>query len=90
MSLDVLCEACGASSDIWSLGITLIELLDGTPPLADVSAPMAAMLQIAHGPPPAARRQCSAPLLLLIEVCHARTHARTHTHAHAHARNHHA
>eukprot|EP00967_Tisochrysis_lutea_P102769 scaffold154842_cov31-Tisochrysis_lutea.AAC.2 len=47
----------GTSADVWSLGITLIELLDGEPPHARISNPMAAMFRIVSGEPPTSKRQ---------------------------------
>ena len=40
-----------ARCDVWSLGITMIELAEGAPPLSELH-PMRALLQIPRNPPP--------------------------------------
>ena len=45
-------------ADIWSLGITALEMVTGAPPLANMCA-MAAMMHIPQNPPPVAPDTCS-------------------------------
>eukprot|EP00013_Stygamoeba_regulata_P009852 CAMPEP_0177669790 /NCGR_PEP_ID=MMETSP0447-20121125/23674_1 /TAXON_ID=0 /ORGANISM="Stygamoeba regulata, Strain BSH-02190019" /LENGTH=608 /DNA_ID=CAMNT_0019176771 /DNA_START=146 /DNA_END=1969 /DNA_ORIENTATION=- len=50
----VLGKSYGFNVDVWSLGITAIEMADGLPPYGDVH-PMRAMYQIPFKPPPTLR-----------------------------------
>lgn len=54
MSPEVLAQAAegyDASADVWSLGITLLELAGGRPPAARLP-PLRALLRTVEGPPP--------------------------------------
>ncbi|GAA6056273.1 hypothetical protein JCM3770_007288 [Rhodotorula araucariae] len=57
------------ASDIWSLGATIVELIDGRPPYANLVA-MSAMFRIVedpHGPP--IPKQCSLELKMFLARC---------------------
>ena len=47
-----ICEGgYGTAVDVWSLGITVIELSERDPPFFDASSVYGAMLRIVQGPP---------------------------------------
>ena len=52
----------GTGVDIWSLGITIIEMIDGEPPLMNQPV-MRALLLITLQPAPTPANKCSSPLL---------------------------
>ena len=61
----------GASADVWSLGITAIELAEGCPPYWDVAPVMRALFKISSGPPPTLSRpaQWGAPFASFLACC---------------------
>lgn len=59
-------KAYNHKADIWSLGITAIEIIDGEPPYSNLSA-FRAMLQISRNPPPTLHNPTLlSPVLLLV------------------------
>lgn len=63
----------GAStaSDIWSLACTIIELVSGKPPYADLNA-MSAMFRIVEDPSPPIPSRCSPELCDFLARCFAK------------------
>ncbi|GAA5890899.1 hypothetical protein JCM6882_008851 [Rhodosporidiobolus microsporus] len=57
-----------ASSDIWSLAATIIELIDGRPPYADLVA-MSAMFRIVEDDEPPIPERCSDELKAFLRRC---------------------
>ncbi|KAF8517908.1 hypothetical protein BU17DRAFT_23814, partial [Hysterangium stoloniferum] len=64
-------ELNGASpaSDIWSLACTIIELLTGRPPYADVQNSMSVMFRIVDDPMPPLPEELSEPLRDFLTLC---------------------
>ncbi|KAF8577988.1 hypothetical protein K439DRAFT_1530932 [Ramaria rubella] len=64
-------ELKGASpaSDIWSLACTIIELLTGRPPYADVQNGMSVMFRIVEDPMPPIPEGLSGPLQDFLKLC---------------------
>ncbi|KAJ3509510.1 hypothetical protein NLJ89_g5191 [Agrocybe chaxingu] len=64
-------ELKGAStkSDIWSLGCTVIELLTGRPPYAEIANSMSVMFRIVEDPMPPLPDGCSELLKEFLEQC---------------------
>jgi serine/threonine protein kinase len=57
-----------AKCDVWSLGITVIEMCEGSPPLMDMD-PVAAMKAIPERPPPKLAGKWSAELTDFVAKC---------------------
>ncbi|KZV64677.1 hypothetical protein PENSPDRAFT_656389, partial [Peniophora sp. CONT] len=58
-----------AKSDIWSLACTVVELLTGRPPYADIANSMTVMLRILEDERPPLPEGCSGPLKDFLELC---------------------
>nr|VWO96980.1 STE/STE11/CDC15 protein kinase [Ganoderma boninense] len=64
-------ELKGAStkSDIWSLACTVIELLTGRPPYAEIANSMSVMFRIVEDPSPPLPEECSESLQDFLRMC---------------------
>ena len=62
-------EGHDARADVWSLGITLVELSEGAVPHGALSNPLSAMFRIVNGPPPVLVAADSAPMAAFVELC---------------------
>lgn len=61
-------DLIGTKSDIWSLGVTVIELADGQPPFFGVP-PVQAVLAIVEEDPPAVQSERSTELKDFVKLC---------------------
>jgi serine/threonine protein kinase len=67
-----LIEGAGYDSkvDVWSLGIVLLEILDGAPPYLELSGNEALSKIVSEGvPPPKDKEKYSSELLDFVEKC---------------------
>ncbi|KAL7417452.1 kinase-like domain-containing protein [Mrakia frigida] len=62
-------EGASTASDIWSLGCTVIELLTGKPPFAEIHNGMAVMYRIVEGGPPPFPENASPELKSFLSQC---------------------
>ena len=64
-------------ADIWSVGVTLIELIESEPPHSELSNPLAAMFRIVGGEPPALKdpNMGQSPIGAFISRCVAKAAA---------------
>ncbi|XP_077433765.1 mitogen-activated protein kinase kinase kinase kinase 4 isoform X3 [Vanacampus margaritifer] len=69
-----LVEETPSSSDLWSLGITALEMAEGAPPLCDMH-PMRALFLIPRNPPPRLKsKKWSKRFLSFIDSCLVKNH----------------
>lgn len=68
MSPEVISKGSSFSSDIWALGCTIIELITGFPPFADL-LPHAAIFTISSGVAPQIPQGITPVIFILILKC---------------------
>lgn len=61
-------QGANTASDVWSLGCTIIELIDGKPPYADLNT-MSCMFRIVEDEHPPIPARCSPLLVSFLRQC---------------------